>query len=450
MAATARKPILYFIVFTVFITFYDLSNTTEHLRFYNCFMKTAGFYSDCFVEAELQRLFVVYRLKLIWTKKASPHCTRFAVTKWSKHGQTSLVISESGHLLDLTICMDIHPNPGWDRDELIPRATSTRQDGNLNFPANTHIKYSRRQLFSFKSRAAVPGNLFNLLKTQGILKSRRVRAGRLHKQRIRPISTLLGSRRTNCNYISNTNSMRSRNLHLGVNNKNSISVDLNTSSSFSSTSSATKLLKICHLNSHSINNKSTIIKDYVVETDVDVMALTETWLTPDSEFDFAIRDTTPSQYAFLHNPRINRSGGGVGLLYKSSLKVERQNQTETFKSFEYFEVILSNVTVTRIIIVYRPPQSKNNCVSNSLFFEEFPVLLEHLATASGKLIMLGDFNFHVDDTDNASAMKFLDIVNCFNLAQHITVPTHKDGHTLDLIITRNDEDLISDIDVHNH
>ena len=87
--------------------------------------------------------------------------------------------------------MDIHPNPGWDRDELIPRATSTRQDGNLNFPANTHIKYSRRQLFSFKSRAAVPDNLFNLLKTQGILKSRRVRAGRLHKQRIRPISTLL-------------------------------------------------------------------------------------------------------------------------------------------------------------------------------------------------------------------------------------------------------------------
>ena len=127
-------------------------------------------------------------------------------------------------------------------------------------------------------------------------------------------------------------------------------------------------------------------------------------------------------------------------------EVERQNQTETFKSFEYLEVILSNVTVTRIIIVYRPPQSKNNCVSNSLFFEEFPVLLEHLATASGKLIMLGDFNFHVDDTDNASAMKFLDIVNCFNLAQHITVPTHKDGHTLDLIIRRNDEDLISDID----
>ena len=323
-----------------------------------------------------------------------------------------------------------------------------RQDGNLNFPANTHIKYSRRQLLSFKSRAAVPDNLFNLLKTQGILKSCRVRAGRLHKQRIRPISTLLGSRRANCNYISNTNSMGSRNLHLGV-NKNLISVDLNTSNSFSSTSSATKLLKTCHLNSHSINNKSTIIKDYVVETDVDVMALTETWLTPDSESDFAIRNITPSQYAFLHNPRINRGGGGVGLLYKSSLKVERQNQIETFKSFQYLEVILSNVTVTRIIIVYRLPQSKNNCVSNSLFFEDFPVLLEHLATASGKLIMLGDFNFCVDDTDNASAMKFLDILNCFNLAQHMTVPTHKDGHTFDLIITRNDEDLISNIDVHD-
>ena len=307
--------------------------------------------------------------------------------------------------------MDSHPNPGWDCDKLVPRATSTRQDGNLNFPDNTHIKYSRRQLLSFKSRVAVPDNLSNPLKTLGILKSRRVRAGRLHKQRIRPISTLLqGSWRTNCNYISNTYSMGSRNLHLGVNNKNLVSVDLNTSNSFSSTS-ATKLLKICHLNSHLVN-KSTIIKDYVVKTDVDVTALTETWLTPDCESDFAIRDITPSHYAFLHNPRINRGVGCVGLLYKSSLKMERY-------SFEYLEVILSNVTVTRII-VYRPPQSKNNCASNSLFFEEFPLLLEHLASASGKLIMLGDFNFHVDDTNNALAMKFLDIVNCFNLAQHIT------------------------------
>ena len=73
------------------------------------------------------------------------------------------------------------------------------------------------------------------------------------------------------------------------------SVDLNTSNSFSSTSSATKLLKICHLNSHSINNKSTIIKDYVVETDVDVMALTETRLTPDCVSDFTIRDIIYSQ-----------------------------------------------------------------------------------------------------------------------------------------------------------
>ena len=55
MAATARKPILYFIVFTVSITFYDLSNTTEHLRLYNCFMKTAGFYSRLSSEIDMDK-----------------------------------------------------------------------------------------------------------------------------------------------------------------------------------------------------------------------------------------------------------------------------------------------------------------------------------------------------------------------------------------------------------
>ena len=153
MAATARKPILYFIVFTVFITFYDLSNTTEHLRFYNCFMKTAGFYSDCFVEAELQRLFVVYRLKLIWTKKASPHCTRFAVTKWSKHGQTSLVISESGHLLDLTICMDIQhqfytigDTPIDVNDKMVDSADSASKWYKANFLKGNLDKYQTMML----------------------------------------------------------------------------------------------------------------------------------------------------------------------------------------------------------------------------------------------------------------------------------------------------------------
>ena len=47
-----------------------------------------------------------------------------------------------------------------------------------------------------------------------------------------------------------------------------------------------------------------------------------------------------------------------------------------------------------------------------------------------------DFNIHVDEPMDADANKFTDIVSCNGLQQHVTSPTHRLGHTLDLFITR--------------
>ena len=46
-------------------------------------------------------------------------------------------------------------------------------------------------------------------------------------------------------------------------------------------------------------------------------------------------------------------------------------------------------------------------------------------------------NIHVNVPDDADAIKFLDLLNCMGLTQHVTTPTHRSGHTLDLIITRD-------------
>ncbi|CAB4021845.1 Hypothetical predicted protein, partial [Paramuricea clavata] len=78
----------------------------------------------------------------------------------------------------------------------------------------------------------------------------------------------------------------------------------------------------------------------------------------------------------------------------------------------------------------------------NMFFDEFSDLLERLAVSSGKLVLLGDFNFHVDDLTNPQAARFLDLLDCYNLKQHITGATHKANHTLDLVITRSCEDMI--------
>ena len=98
--------------------------------------------------------------------------------------------------------------------------------------------------------------------------------------------------------------------------------------------------------------------------------------------------------------------------------------------------------VLRSGVLYWPPPSTQNGLVVSMFFDEFPALLKRLAVASGKLSLLGDFNFHIDDTANRQASNFLELLNNHNLVQHIIGPTHKDSHTLDLVITRASEDTI--------
>jgi hypothetical protein len=62
----------------------------------------------------------------------------------------------------------------------------------------------------------------------------------------------------------------------------------------------------------------------------------------------------------------------------------------------------------------------------------------------------GDFNFHVDEHLSCSnTITFMDLLHSFNLTQHISGPTHKNNHTLDLIITRSDEQFAWNFSVHD-
>ena len=63
--------------------------------------------------------------------------------------------------------------------------------------------------------------------------------------------------------------------------------------------------------------------------------------------------------------------------------------------------------------------------------------------------MAGDFNFHIDNIGDSDTIKLNKILESFNLQQHVNGPTHKKGHTLDLIITRNEDKLVTGIRIHD-
>lgn len=110
----------------------------------------------------------------------------------------------------------------------------------------------------------------------------------------------------------------------------------------------------------------------MVERYIDVFALTETWIINSVDYNFVVRDVCPSGYLFSRVPHKDRSGGGVGVMYKSNLKFKFCDSSIRFKSFEFMEFLLHSCSnIFWCIIVYRPPSNSIND-----FFNKFSSLLE--------------------------------------------------------------------------
>jgi len=65
------------------------------------------------------------------------------------------------------------------------------------------------------------------------------------------------------------------------------------------------------------------------------------------------------------------------------------------------------------------------------------------------LLIAGDFNFHLDNAANSDTARFIDILDSSDLTQHVTGSTHRKGHTLDLIISQSNGNLVSDVKILN-
>ena len=83
-----------------------------------------------------------------------------------------------------------------------------------------------------------------------------------------------------------------------------------------------------------------------------------------------------------------------------------------------------------ILGVYRPLGG-----SIPQFLDNFMELLVDIVTSSTNLVVLGDFNIHVNDIDDPNTSIFLDTMTALGLKQHVRGPTHKSGNCLDLIFT---------------
>ena len=97
----------------------------------------------------------------------------------------------------------------------------------------------------------------------------------------------------------------------------------------------------------------------------------------------------------------------------------------------------------RLVLIYRIPPSPANAILKKQFITEYTQLLDKLSTDTCKLIILGDYNVHYDKLSDPETANLLETSTCYNLTQHVSEPTHIAGHTIDLLYTRSDDDLIT-------
>ncbi len=181
--------------------------------------------------------------------------------------------------------------------------------------------------------------------------------------------------------------------------------------------------------------------EHVTDHNADVAFITETWLKSDKNKVTA--EIKSYGYELKHNIRKDpekEKGGGVGILVRSTLSVT-QLTSRSFTSFEHVVIKLKCSNRKRILLIsiYRLLY-----VPVAIFHEEFAELLEMYTVLNDDFIIAGDINIHVE-TDESASVKFHEIIDIFDLKQHVTGPTHIKGHTIDVIITRNDKSAVKEV-----
>ena len=157
-------------------------------------------------------------------------------------------------------------------------------------------------------------------------------------------------------------------------------------------------VRIGVINVQSLGNKLDCVIDHITDNRIDIVGITETWLSNDDKNNMSVVNTCLNNgYTLLHRPRnTGRRGGGVGVLINNQINVKSRmiGVNPEITSFESMEVVITAGSITiRLSVIYRmPPVKSKNGLKQGTFCNEFNDYLEKLSCMNGNIVIVGDFN----------------------------------------------------------
>ena len=202
-----------------------------------------------------------------------------------------------------------------------------------------------------------------------------------------------------------------------------------------------KSLSLCCLNAQSIKKKELPIIEYLLDENIDFCVISETWLKESDNDWLKQSEFNRNGYKIFSEPRKDRSGGGLALIYCQTYKVA-QISSGCEPSFQHatWNILHKGLSAT-ITGIYHPPYSQERPITNSQFIDEFGEFIPSVLGRSANCLIVGDFNIHTNDDENPDSFIFNEMLEALGLVQHIQFSTHKYGNTLDQVITKCDQSL---------
>ena len=187
------------------------------------------------------------------------------------------------------------------------------------------------------------------------------------------------------------------------------------------------------------------ISTFIKDNGVDLFFVTETWLIAQGD-EAKTAELAPSGFDEKSFPRQSRSrGGGIATVYKSTLGSSIRFKTSFDFTHITFEVVQASITLQHntlhFFCLYRPPPNRRNNLTDSMFTEQLPDLLDYVNSLPGLVCLIGDMNIHFDNPLQSLTKQTLSTLSLYGLVQVINKPTHRCGHIIDWVIVRPDDDI---------
>ena len=189
------------------------------------------------------------------------------------------------------------------------------------------------------------------------------------------------------------------------------------------------------------------LSEIIIENNLDILMLTETWLYEQGGEAY-ITAMTPPGYTCHSFPRRAR-GGDIAFIIKACLS---ENITCTCLDYTSFESVELKVTINQtsaiLVWLYRlhPGQYHIKHVTKHVnfptFLSELNDILPSYAMTKTDVSLFGDFNLHFDELHESRVKRTNDILVDFGYSQLVDNPTHILNHILDWVVVRSDKTLI--------